>query len=809
MFLNNNFAPDFIQYNFIIMRLKNILFLAIFFLTVTNIYCQKTKVKISGMVLTADGKPAEGVSVALKGTTYAALTNGKGEYVISTKPGNYILVVSYIGFKSKLTELTVGEADKSVSNITIEEDTASLNEVQVIGKSQVERINEKAYNVVAIDLKQLYNSNADLNKVLGTTTGVRVRETGGMGSDFKFSLNGFTGNQVKFFMDGIPIDSYGSSFSLNNIPVNLAERIEVYKGVVPVELGSDALGGAVNIVTNPSVKRYIDASYSFGSFNTHRVAVNTRFMGKNGLVANINAFGNYTDNNYKVDVQTFNSDGTFNPERKYEHFHDGYKSGAVMAEIGVKGKKYADYLLFGLMASANKKQIQTGTNMQRVVGQAFNDSKAFVPSLKFKKDSLFTKNLSVNFIASYNIVKTRAVDTSSLRYKWDGTSVASGVETSGGELNMNKSIYVFDDKSFQVNTTFKYDLNEQQYFALNYSINNLKRKEDDEFYDITRPGEPSINKNIIGLSYNLAAFDRKMSFTAFAKKYFLKTTMVVLDDQYADEEDWVYNEFSDSFDDIGYGAALSFFLNENLQLKASYEHAFRLPIAEEMLGDGLLVLANPNLLPESSDNINAGFSFKKKLENHSFGFQGNYIYRNAQNFIQAETTGAQSNFINKADVRVSGIDGTFQYGYKNSVTFEVNATYQKTIDESIFDPVGSNTRNADKGYQIANTPIFYGNANLGFNFRKIRTADDNLSINLLANYIDEYFLVSTRNGSPDDRNTIPEQFTQSINTAYTFGKGKYNIGLECNNITDTKVYDYYKVQKPGRSFMVKFRYFIN
>ena len=130
-----------------------------------------------------------------------------------------------------------------------------------------------------------------------------LEKHGGMGSAFNFSLNGFSGDQVKFFMDGIPLDNYGSSFTLNNIPTNMAERIDVYKGVVPIELGGDALGGAVNIVTNKSVRRYIDASYSYGSFNTHKAAVNTRFTSKNGFVTNINAFLNYSDNSYKVEAQ--------------------------------------------------------------------------------------------------------------------------------------------------------------------------------------------------------------------------------------------------------------------------------------------------------------------------------------------------------------------------------------------------------------------------------------------------------------------------------------------------------------------------
>jgi len=787
------------------MQIKRIVILLLLTLSSVQGFSQNGKVVLSGVIMADNGQPAEGVSVALKGTNYAALTNANGEYEITAEPGNYTLVVNYVGYKSKQTKINL-LSNQTAPKITIEEDMAALDEVQVTGKSKIERVKEQPFNIAAIDLKKTYNSSADLNQVLGTTTGVRIRETGGMGSDFKFSLNGFSGNQVKFFMDGIPIDSYGSSFTLNNIPVNMAERIEVYKGVVPVELGSDALGGAVNIITNQSVKRYIDASYSFGSFNTHRVAVNTRFTGKNGLVANVNAFGNYTDNSYKITATTSNPDGTFNPEQEYKHFHDGYKSGAIMAEVGVKGKKYADYLLIGMMASANKKEIQTGSTMQRVVGQAFNDSKAFVPSLKFKKDSLFTKDLSVNFIASYNVVQSRSVDTSSYRYQWDGSSTPSVVSNSGGELNDEKTIYVYDDNSFQANTNFKYDLNDRQYFAFNYSVNTLKRKEDDEVREITKPGSPVVNKNILGLSYNLAAFDRKLSVIAFGKKYFLNTSMNVL--EYINGKN-VYTPLKSSFDDIGYGAALAYFVTSELQLKTSYEHAYRLPTGDEMLGDGLNLRPAPTLKPEASDNFNAGLVYKKALEDHSFGVQGNFIYRDAKDFIRIQTQGFQSIYQNEYSVRVTGFDASLHYGYKNWLTVEVNATHQKTIDTNKFDPPGSNIINYNNGSQLANVPIFYANASVGLNFRKLRTSDDNLSINLFTNYIDEYYLVSTKNGTPDSRKTIPEQLTQNIAASYSFQNGKYNIGIECNNVADTKVYDYFKVQKPGRSFAVKLRYFLN
>ena len=78
---------------------------------------------------------------------------------------------------------------------------------------------------------------------------MKVRESGGVGSDMQLTLDGFSGKHVKIFIDGVPQEGVGSSFGLNNIPVNFAERIEIYKGVVPVGFGTDAIGGVINIIT--------------------------------------------------------------------------------------------------------------------------------------------------------------------------------------------------------------------------------------------------------------------------------------------------------------------------------------------------------------------------------------------------------------------------------------------------------------------------------------------------------------------------------------------------------------------------------
>lgn len=780
------------------MRLHKIGILLLVLMTTMQVFSQKNKSTISGIVLISNQMPGEAVSVALKGTAYATLTNSKGEYKMSAEPGNYILVVTYVGYKTTHTAITLKQGGKIVSDITMQEDMAALNEVAVKGKSKVQRVREQAYNITAVDLKKTYNTNADLNQVLNKTTGVRIREYGGMGSAFNFSLNGFSGNQVKFFLDGIPMDSYGSSLTLNNIPVNMAERIDVYKGVVPIELGADALGGAVNIITNKSVNRYIDASYSYGSFNTHRAAINTRFSGKDGFIANINAFTNYSDNDYKVDVSIVDKNTSkYLPEQKYKHFHDGYKSGTIMAEAGFKNKKYADYLLVGFGMSGNKKEIQQGKTMDKVVGQAFTDSESFISSLKYKKDNLFTKGLSFNFNTTYALVNNRSVDTSSRVYDWSGnyTYRQFAGNNDRGEL-ADKTIFVYDEENLQAAANLRYQIHEQHSVSLNYSYIGYSRKETDEYKENLSLGKPSINKNITGIAYNFSGLDNRLAISAFGKIFTLDTKMITKDET-----------LSSSSTDYGYGATAAYYLFDKLQIKASYEHAYRLPLGVEMLGDGLTINSNIGLRPESSDNANFGLAFLTQKNKHQFSAETSLIYRQAKDFIQERRVGNASVNENIQSVQVTGIDGVFRYGYGDLLTFEINSTYQKSLNKNKF-KLGTTIPDELYDAQLPNVPIFYGNAELTFNFKNIKYKHDQFSVNVSANYIDAFYLTWPILGELETKKAIPEQFTQNAMVSYSFLNGKYNFAFECRNITDVKVYDYFKVQKPGRAFSVKFRYFL-
>ena len=123
--------------------------------------------------------------------------------------------------------------ERTKMNVVISPQATELDEVVVVSNG-VTRLKRSAFNAVALDTKALQNSTQNLSEALAQAPGMKIRESGGVGSDMQLMMDGFTGKHIKIFIDGVPQEGVGSSFGLNNIPVNYAERIEVYKGVVPV-----------------------------------------------------------------------------------------------------------------------------------------------------------------------------------------------------------------------------------------------------------------------------------------------------------------------------------------------------------------------------------------------------------------------------------------------------------------------------------------------------------------------------------------------------------------------------------------------
>ncbi|MDE5622782.1 MAG: carboxypeptidase-like regulatory domain-containing protein, partial [Alistipes sp.] len=234
---------------------------------------QEKRPALTGKIITKKQEAVAFATVYLKGTTYGCSSDEQGMYYLHAPAGKYTLVVSAVGYDAVEKPVTL-TGERMKMNIVLTDSEIRMEEVVVTG-SGVGRVNKSPFNAVAIGTSELQNSTKNLSDALAKTPGMKLRESGGVGSDLSLLMDGFSGKHIKIFIDGVPQEGVGDSFGLNNIPVNFAERIEVYKGVVPVGLGSDALGGAINIVTDKSRRGwYLDASSSYGSFNTHKSYVN-------------------------------------------------------------------------------------------------------------------------------------------------------------------------------------------------------------------------------------------------------------------------------------------------------------------------------------------------------------------------------------------------------------------------------------------------------------------------------------------------------------------------------------------------------
>lgn len=779
------------------MQIKKILLVGILLLYVFYSKAQTQASSVSGQLKNSSGEPVASATIKIHDSTYGTVSDNKGYYKINNvKPGSYILHISAIGYKpQKKTVKTEAGADSKI-NFILEEDERNMETVNVVGRTKAQEVNRQAFNVTAVDATKLYNTTLDISGALDRVAGVRVRESGGVGSNFNVSLNGFSGSHVRYFIDGIPMDNFGSSFQINNIPINIAERVEVYKGVVPMWLGSDALGGAVNIVTGNKHRNYVDASYSYGSFNTHRSVINAAATSKAGITFQLSAFQNYSDNNYKTKLPS-RLTGVQGPEISLPRFNDTYHNETVIANVGVVNKSYADNLLFGITMGQNYKEMQTGARPDVVFGQLHRRGNIVMPSLKYKKTNLI-KGLDVTVNANYNLGFERTIDTARATYNWYGVRTP---KTTYGERSYTDS--KFYNNNGLATAMASYKISDHHSFAVNNVFSTFNRKTKDLLIPANDALDPEkkTNKNVLGFGYSYDVSD-KWSTNLFGK-YISQHNVIGSSNQ-----DLSTNKF-------GYGFAAAYFVNPNLQLRSSYELTNRMPEATEIFGDLENQEANPALKPEKSDNVNIGLVYTFEIDKiNRFSVTANGVYRYSADFIynRFSNNQAQGKTIadNREGVSTIGGDAEIRYSYKSWLSAGATVTYQYLQNLQKYEP-GYNAESPLYLDQMPNIPYFFGNLDASASFKDVLKKGNNLTLGYNLQYVNSFWLYWPSLGSSDasSKSKIPTQLAQDLNFVYSMKNGRYNISFEAKNITDKPLYDNFSLQKPGRGFYLNLRYFFN
>lgn len=785
------------------------LFLSFLLLLISISAFSQHKTMISGKVLSTEKTTVDFATVYLKGTNYGGTTNEEGIYHLQAPAGEYTLVVSAIGYKTVEKPVKLMRGERTKMNVVISPQATELDEVVVVSNG-VTRLKRSAFNAVALDTKALQNSTQNLSEALAQAPGMKIRESGGVGSDMQLMMDGFTGKHIKIFIDGVPQEGVGSSFGLNNIPVNYAERIEVYKGVVPVGFGIDAIGGVINIITKKNRNKwFLDASYSYGSFNTHKSYVNFGQTFRSGLTYEINVFHNYSDNNYYVDtpVKDFTT-GAIN-KKKIEHvkrFHDTYHNEAVIGKIGFVDKKWADRLMFGFTYSHMYKDIQTGVRQEVVFGGKYRKGYSIMPSLDYRKRDFFVRGLDVVLTANYNKNMTNNVDTSSYEYNWRGEM--RPLRMPGEQSYQNTRS---DNNNWNGTLTANYRIGKAHTFTFNHVINAFRRSnqsllnEDSEANAIPK----ETRKNISGLSYRLMPTEH-WNLSVFGKYYNQFIAGPVATSSAQDD----YIRTTNSVSAMGYGAAGTYFILKSLQAKLSYEKAYRLPTNEEMFGDEDLETGDISLRPENSDNVNLNLSYNETFGKHSVYVEGGLIYRNTKDYIQrniSDLSGGKygATYVNHGRVETKGYNISVRYGFANWVSVGGNFTQMNVRDNVKTVTSGTNQESLTYGARMPNLPYQFANSDVTFYWRNLWKKGNTLSVTYDNLYMHSFPLYSEAVGSESEF-VVPTQFSHNLTLSYGIQNGRYNISFECRNLTNEKLYDNFSLQKAGRAFYGKVRvYFGN
>ena len=789
-----------------------ILNLSLFFLSACafSTYAQKPgKTMISGKVISTEKEVVDFATVYLKGTGHGGITNQEGIYHVSAPAGNYTLVVSAVGYKTVEKPVTLLRGQRVRQNITISPETQQLDEVTVVSTG-VSRLKRSAFNAVAVDTKELQNTTKNLSDALAKAPGMKLRESGGVGSDMQLMLDGFSGKHVKVFIDGVPQEGVGSSFGLNNIPVNFADRIEVYKGVVPVGFGTDAIGGVINIVTNKKRRRwFLDASYSYGSFNTHKSNVNFGQTFKNGFTYEINAFQNYSDNDYHIEapVEDFET-GRIDRDKKVrvKRFNDTYHNEAVVGKVGVVDKKWADRLMLGFTYSNMYQDIQTGVRQDIVYGQKHRKGHSLMPSLEYYKRNLFAKGLDVALTVNYNKNLTTNVDTASYKYNWYGDRK---LLNSPGEQSYQHSRA--DNNNWNGTFTANYRLGKMHMLTFNHVLNTFSRsntsllakeEQSDAIAKETR-------KNISGVSYRLMPSET-WNLSVFGKYYNQFVAGPVATD--ANQNDYVRTTRSVS--SIGYGAAGTYFILPGLQAKLSYEKAYRLPTIEEMFGNEDLEMGDIGIRPENSDNVNLNLSYNRTFGRHSVYVEGGLVYRNTKDYIQRNITAlsggkSAATYINYGKVLTKGYNISARYGFGKWVSVGGNFT-QMDVRDNMKTSISGSAENIAYKERMPNLPYIFADSDVTFYWRDLGRKGNALTVSYDNQYLHSFTYYSSKIGSNKGDYVVPSQFSHNLSLSYSLRDGRYNLSFECRNFTDEQLYDNFSLQKAGRAFYGKVRvYFGN
>ncbi|MEM6262236.1 MAG: TonB-dependent receptor [Bacteroidota bacterium] len=760
---------------------------------------------LKGTLTDTQGEPLGYAQIELLNTSNQSLTDNLGNFVFRDLPfAAYEVRATYLGYDTASFQVDLRQRSSLTIQITLIS-SVSLEEVVISEKSDVRILNEYPLAISAIDFSGIQNSSIDAAGKLDRVNGVRVRQSGGVGSEVNISIQGAQGNAVRRYFDGLPVRFLAAGLDLNTIPVNQIERIDVYRGITPLEVGTDALGGGINVIPKKFYRNQLDASYQVGSFNTHNASLNAFFINKQDVFIGTNLYLNSSDNTYRIDAHDYNVE-TRRAENiiQAERFNDAFRSYYGDVTAGVRDKPWAKSLKVSLLYNYLYDEVQTGIafNLVRPAGDAFTTRSGVTGSLDYQvafaeKRGEFHNRTHMGWYEDF------IQDSTSRFYNWRG-EVLPIFNTLGTDILANPAKITIDRVILLQRNTLKYQLTANQQLTASHMLINQDREgrnafisdpEDDPF---TLPA--LLQQQYGGIAWDAKWFSQKLQSVVTYKLYRLRARATSLED--AIDLDFEEKDAENTYS--GANAGLKYAFHSNLYLRASYEYAYRLPEENELFGNQSTIRSNINLRPEQSDNYNLGAFYKftpwKKIP---VALEVNGFYRYQRDRIILLASGFDlAQFFNEEEVEIAGVDGYLSTKLFKSLVVNMSGTFQdirirSALVEADQDLIGT---------RLPNVPSLFLRMDASYTFESLLQKGDALAVTWLYDFTDEFSSVREADAVQNVGNFVPEQHVHSAEVIYTFAKERLNLSARVNNMFNDDLFDNFRIQRPGTHFFVKLRY---
>lgn len=781
--------------------LHNFLLVLILSFTWQNIFAQMI---VFGQI--TDGQtlqPLDGVSVILENSNIGTISNHIGMFRMKLpSKSSRRIKVQYMGYESRniILNKKLCVNDSICCNVELQPKNNILSDVIVLGKSKAQRHREVPSAITIIDSQELKYKTATLNEILDNAAGIKVAQQGGLGNASRIIIQGLDGKRIGIFINGMPMGN-SDEFQLSSIPIDMVDEVEIYKGIIPAWLGGDGLGGAVNIRLKDFKKNHLEMAFEAASYNTYIGSLQLKhYLGKTSTALHAGATMNYAKNNY-----SFSS--PFELGRIIHRDHDAYTHGGF--NVGISSQQWwFDQFDLTLSADYYRKEIQGGLmNVQNNIQHAFTRTRSASTSLSLEKSFLKGK-LTAQFHSIVGFSLVNQVDTSHYCYDFIGNRFPSG--SGRGEIGAvpNDSHDRHTTVRELLNLTYKIGNNQLVTWTTNYRYGCKMPKDElaDSYSRLPTSGYPSRLHSIVsGLTHELKLYGGKFTNELGIKLFNHHSEVLPFAEAIMLQDKLKASTNHSTMAGWSEAMALHLLPNNALTLKASVQSTVRMPIAEELFGDGVLLLPSEKLRPERSFNINAGAIWLiNAMRYPQVRIEINTFYMSAKDMIKLMYSSMNMAYDNIGKVRVMGIDMEMESKLNRWLDLQGNITWQDARDMRK-EAVGGG-ENFHYRYRIPNMPYLFGN--VGVRLHKDGLLSKSSSSAFASTF--GFTKAFSYNWEASKHNTmlIPARYCWDVAVHHSFNK-RCQLSFEIRNILNRENWAEFRYPMERRTFHLKMKYIIN